>query len=141
MIDIARDVVARTTVDGPLRINPEEVFAISFFDFGIRDQWPEIFDDSFSLGYGLECDQSQARSCSLHFEVHIQFRHKDSSSNSSGSDPGFVSFARVVCSGGASAESNRTARVRSFGKAQTAVDDHQGGPMVFVTPLGECQHG
>jgi hypothetical protein len=75
VIDVARNVAARTAVDRPFAVNAEEILAVTLFDFLVRNVWPGVFDDSFAFGNWLQRKEAEAGSSSLDGIVAISWFH------------------------------------------------------------------
>ena len=71
MVDVPCDVAARTAVDRPLGVHPEEILATTFFDFFVRDAGTRIFDYSFAFGNRLQSKQSQTTGSAPYFVFFV----------------------------------------------------------------------
>jgi len=51
MIDVARHVFARAAVNRPFLVYTEEIFSVALLNLVVRQEWPEVFDDSLTFWY------------------------------------------------------------------------------------------
>ena len=71
MVDVARDVAARAAVDRPLGVHPEEILAITFIDFFVRDARTCVFDNSFAFGNRFQSKQSKTGGSAPYFVFSV----------------------------------------------------------------------
>ena len=71
MVDIACEVAARAAVDRPLGVHSEEILAITFVDFFVRDAGTCVFDDSFAFRNRFQSKQSKTGACAPYFVFSV----------------------------------------------------------------------
>jgi len=62
MIDVARNIVAAAAIDRPFPVYAEKIFAITLFDFIVRDARPCVLNNLFPFRNPFDGEQSQAGS-------------------------------------------------------------------------------